>query len=90
MLAMCRAMMTLGAFFFFFKNNRLLLNSALKKDVWVDGKCIGETALNIFFYEEVAGDKTHTNKVRNPNNCSNNAINKLYYDFDCKHFCFDI
>jgi hypothetical protein len=32
---------------------------ALKKDVWVDGKCIGETAPNIFFYEEVEGDKEH-------------------------------
>ena len=32
---------------------------ALKKDVWVDGKCIGETAPNVFFYEEVQGDKEH-------------------------------
>lgn len=32
---------------------------ALKKDVWVDGKCIGETAPNVFFYEEVKGDKEH-------------------------------
>ncbi len=32
---------------------------ALKKDVWVNGKCIGETAPNVFFYEEVAGDKEH-------------------------------
>jgi hypothetical protein len=32
---------------------------ALKKDVWVDGKCIGETAPNVFFYEEVGGDKEH-------------------------------
>lgn len=32
---------------------------ALKKDVWIDGKCIGETAPNIFFYEEVEGDKEH-------------------------------
>ena len=33
--------------------------SALKKDVWVDGKCIGETAPHVFFYEEVEGDKGH-------------------------------
>ncbi|MEW8506044.1 MAG: DUF2846 domain-containing protein [Candidatus Thiodiazotropha sp.] len=33
---------------------------ALKKDVWIDGKCIGETAPGIFFYEEVAGDMSHT------------------------------
>lgn len=32
---------------------------ALKKDVFVDGKCIGETAPNIFFYEEVKGDTEH-------------------------------
>lgn len=31
----------------------------LKKDVWVDGKCIGETAPDIFFYEEVKGDQQH-------------------------------
>jgi len=32
---------------------------ALKKDVWVDGKCIGETAPNTFFYEEVSGNQEH-------------------------------
>ena len=32
----------------------------LKGDVWVDGKCIGETAPDVFFYEEVEGDKFHT------------------------------
>lgn len=31
----------------------------LKKDVWIDNKCIGETAPGIFFYEEVDGDKEH-------------------------------
>lgn len=35
------------------------LGGALKKDVWVDGECIGETAPNIFFYEEVKGDAEH-------------------------------
>lgn len=33
---------------------------ALKKDLWVDGECIGETAPNVFFYEEVEGDEEHT------------------------------
>ena len=33
------------------------LGGALKKDIWVDGKCIGESAPNVFFYEEVKGDK---------------------------------
>lgn len=32
---------------------------ALKKDIWIDGKCIGESAPNTFFYEEVKGDAEH-------------------------------
>jgi hypothetical protein len=32
---------------------------ALKKDVWVNGKCIGETAPDVFFYEVVEGDTKH-------------------------------
>lgn len=32
---------------------------ALKKDVWLDGKCLGETAPNTFFYEKVAGTSEH-------------------------------
>jgi hypothetical protein len=29
--------------------------AALKKDLWLDGKCIGESAPNVFFYTEVPG-----------------------------------
>ena len=36
------------------------LGAALKKDVWIDGNCIGETAKGVFFYHEVEGDKEHT------------------------------
>lgn len=32
---------------------------ALKKDVWIDGKCLGETAPNVFFREEVSGGSEH-------------------------------
>lgn len=32
---------------------------ALKKDIHIDGKCLGESARNVFFYEEVKGDTTH-------------------------------
>ena len=32
---------------------------ALKKDVWVDDVCVGETAPHVFFYEEVKGDVEH-------------------------------
>lgn len=33
--------------------------AALKKDVWIDGECLGETARNVFFYEQVAGNQEH-------------------------------
>ena len=36
------------------------IGAALKKSVWIDGKCIGETASGVFFYHEVEGDKEHT------------------------------
>lgn len=32
---------------------------ALKKDIWVDGNCIGESAPNIFFYQLVKGGEEH-------------------------------
>jgi len=35
------------------------VGKALKKDIWVDGKCIGETAPDIYFYETVDGDTNH-------------------------------
>jgi hypothetical protein len=35
------------------------VGQALKKDIWVDEKCIGETSPDMFFYEEVTGDKEH-------------------------------
>jgi hypothetical protein len=34
--------------------------AALKKDIWIDKECIGETAKGVFFYHEVEGDKDHT------------------------------
>lgn len=30
-----------------------IVGAALKKDVWVDGECLGETARGIFFLKEV-------------------------------------
>jgi len=35
------------------------VGKALKKDLWIDGKCIGETAPDVFFYTEVEGGKNH-------------------------------
>ncbi|MGB0681720.1 MAG: DUF2846 domain-containing protein [Magnetovibrionaceae bacterium] len=42
---------------FIYRNS--FVGQALKKDVWVDGRCIGMTAPYVFFYEEVPGDKTY-------------------------------
>lgn len=36
------------------------VGGALKKDIWVDGKCIGESAPNVFFFEEVKANQEHT------------------------------
>lgn len=36
------------------------LGAALKKSVWIDKECVGETAKGVFFYQEVDGDKEHT------------------------------
>lgn len=33
---------------------------SLKKDIFVDGKCLGRSANKVFFYEQVTGDKEHT------------------------------
>lgn len=55
---------------------------ALKKDVWVDGKCIGETAPNVFFYEEVEGDKEHkvsTESEFSPNDLPIKAQSGMLY-----------
>ena len=35
------------------------VGKALKKDIWVDGECLGESAPDVFFYTEVAGGKVH-------------------------------
>lgn len=33
--------------------------TALKKSIWVNDKCVGESAQNVYFYEEVAGGQEH-------------------------------
>ena len=35
------------------------VGKAIKKDIWVDGKCIGESAPDVFFYTEIEGGKKH-------------------------------
>lgn len=36
-----------------------IIGAALKKDIWVDGECLGESAAKVFFFREVDGDKDH-------------------------------
>jgi len=36
------------------------VGAALKKDIWIDGECIGESAKGVFFYHQVEGGKEHT------------------------------
>lgn len=36
------------------------VGKALKKDIWVDGKCLGESAPDVFFYTPVEGGKSLT------------------------------
>lgn len=35
------------------------VGGALKKDIWINDKCIGETAPNVFFYEVVKGGEEY-------------------------------
>ncbi|WP_445115184.1 DUF2846 domain-containing protein [Acinetobacter sp. WZC-1] len=31
----------------------------VKRDIWIDGKCVGESARGVFFHQEVEGGKEH-------------------------------
>ncbi|MGJ7462772.1 DUF2846 domain-containing protein [Halomonas sp. MA07-2] len=33
--------------------------AALKKDIWINGECIGESARGVFFYHQVEGGQEH-------------------------------
>ena len=59
------------------------VGSALKKDVWIDDECIGETARGVFFYQEVEGDKEHkfsTESEFSPNDLViKTAMGDLYF-----------
>ena len=45
---------------------------ALKKDIWINGKCIGETAPHMFFYETVESDQEY--KISTESEFSPNVI----------------
>lgn len=56
---------------------------ALKKDIFVDGQCVGESAPDVFFYKEVAGGAEHTIATESefsPNELKlNTAANTNYF-----------
>jgi len=37
-----------------------LFGAALKKDIWVNKECIGESAPSVFFYKELPGDRDYS------------------------------
>lgn len=59
------------------------VGKALKKDVWIDGKCIGESAPDVFFYTEVEGGKKH--KVDTESEFSPNTL-ELMFETGKKYF----
>lgn len=51
------------------------VGKALKKDIWIDSQCVGESAPDVFFYTEVEGGKTH--KVDTESEFSPNTLDVL-------------
>ncbi len=45
---------------------------ALKKNIWINSKCIGESAPDVFFYAQVEGGKKH--KIETESEFSPNAL----------------
>lgn len=52
------------------------VGKALKKDIWIDGKCVGESAPDVFFYTEVDGGKSH--KVDTQSEFSPNTLELMF------------
>jgi hypothetical protein len=52
------------------------MGKALKKDIWMDGKCIGESAPDVFFYTEVEGGKSH--KIDTESEFSPNTLELMF------------
>lgn len=59
------------------------VGKALKKDIWIDGKCIGESAPDVFFYTEVEGGKKH--KIDTESEFSPNTL-ELMFEAGKKYF----
>jgi hypothetical protein len=63
--------------------NSGIVGAALKKDLWIDGQCVGESARDVFFYTEVEGGKTH--KVETQSELSPNGL-ELMFDSGKNYF----
>lgn len=53
------------------------VGKALKKDVYLDGRCLGETADKVFFYQQISSNQPHTLGTESefsPNNLTLNAV----------------
>jgi hypothetical protein len=59
------------------------VGKALKKDVWIDGECLGETANKIFFHTEVEANKNH--EISTESEFSPNVLS-LYTDEGKNYF----
>jgi hypothetical protein len=59
------------------------VGKALKKDIWVDGKCLGESAADVFFYTQVDGGKQH--KIETESEFSPNAL-EVFMDAGKNYF----
>ena len=59
------------------------VGAALKKDVWIEKDCVGQTAKGVFFYKEVPGNEKleiSTESEFSPNTLTINAENgELYF-----------
>ncbi|WP_415904770.1 DUF2846 domain-containing protein [Neptuniibacter sp. QD48_55] len=59
------------------------VGAALKKDVWIEKECVGQTAKGVFFYKEVPGNERleiSTESEFSPNTLTIEAQNgKLYF-----------
>ncbi|TDQ17985.1 uncharacterized protein DUF2846 [Raoultella sp. BIGb0149] len=59
------------------------VGKALKKDVYLDGRCLGETADRVFFYQQISASQPHTLGTESefsPNNLTLNvAPGKNYF-----------
>jgi len=56
---------------------------ALKKDIWIDGECLGESSSDVFFYTQVEGGKKH--KLETESEFSPNAL-EVYMEAGKNYF----